>query len=471
MDLTASVYWQERTRLAPLPALAQPLGCDALVIGGGLAGLTAAALLRERGAEVVVLDAATCGSGATGRSSGFITPDSELQVAQLVRRFGADGARRVWLAGLEACAGIRRQAEAMPGQADLQEADSLYAAPTPKAGGAIRDEHGARLRAGLESRLETPATLAGLLGNGGGGFAQAVRYGGTFSIDPFAYLAGLRQRLLAAGVRIFENSPVVALSEHTARTAETEVTAASIFVCTDRCAPQLGIARRDVGHAQTFLMLSEPLEESCYRRAFPGAPLLVWDSDLLYHYFRPTPDRRILVGGSNLREVYGEAPQRPQQVLRQLTAYLRERLELPRSVRFSHWWAGSIGVTKDLLPLAGRSPEREHEWWALCGAGLPWSALAARTAVECALDGRSALADVFSPGRAFSEAEVLQPVLGKRATFALSHYLAKAGAAGPTATLPRRQRLLRAGLGAILLGALAVWTRSRRRTGRRGRRR
>lgn len=467
MNPTACVYWQERTPLAPLSELARPLGCDALVIGGGLAGLTAAALLRERGAEVVVLEAATCGSGATGRSSGFLTPDSELQVAQLVRRFGADGARRVWLAGLEACAGIRRQADAMPGQADLQEADSLYAAAAPDAAGAIRDEHRARLRAGLESRLETPATLAELLGNGGG-FAQAVRYGGTFSIDPFAYLAGLRQRLLAAGVRIFENSPVVALREQAARTAEAEVTAASVFVCTDRFAPQLGVARRDVGHAQTFLLLSEPLVESSYRRIFPAAPLLVWDSDLLYHYFRPTPDRRILAGGSNLREVYADAPRHPDSALREIAAYLRERLELPRSVRFSHWWAGSIGVTKDLLPLAGPSPEREHEWWALCGAGLPWSVLAARTAVECALDGHSDLREVLAPDRAFSEAEVLQPLVGRRATFALSHYLSKTEVAGAAATLPRRQRLLRAGLLALGLGILVTRAgRWRRKRGRR----
>ncbi|HEY7862135.1 MAG TPA: FAD-binding oxidoreductase, partial [Thermoanaerobaculia bacterium] len=93
-------YWQERTPVSPLSQLSGRATCDALVIGGGITGLTAAGLLRDAGADVVLLEASLCGSGATGKSSGFITPDSELQVDQLVRRFGAEKAGRIWREGM-----------------------------------------------------------------------------------------------------------------------------------------------------------------------------------------------------------------------------------------------------------------------------------------------------------------------------------------------------------------------------------
>ena len=74
-----------------------------VVLGGGMTGLSAAEWLRDHaGREVVLLESSFCGGGATGRSSGFITPDSELQVNDLVRRFGAAEARRLWLAAREA---------------------------------------------------------------------------------------------------------------------------------------------------------------------------------------------------------------------------------------------------------------------------------------------------------------------------------------------------------------------------------
>jgi gamma-glutamylputrescine oxidase len=458
-----SVYWKEGRTIAPAPQLAGKVTCDALVIGGGLTGLTAARLLRERGAQVVLLEAAVCGSGATGASSGFITPDSELQVAQLAGRFGDAAAGRIWRAGMEACDEIRALADSLPAFAHRQDADSLYVAVRASGERAIREEHETRLRLGLDSRLCSPEDLHALLA--GEGYALGVRYGRTFSIDPFALASGLRARLMEAGVRLHENSAVVALDGGRARTIGGEVSAGSVFVCLERSAPEVGIARRDVDAVLSFLMLSEPLDARVLSRVFPSGPLLVWDTDLLYHYFRPTPDGRILAGGSNLFETFRDAPHRPEVVRTEIRRYLRERLALPREVRFTHWWSGRIGVTKDFLPLAGASPEAQNQWWALCGAGLPWSVVAARTAVACASGGRPWLEPILDPRRAFSEAEVLQPIAGRRATFALSHLLSKKLAL-PARGIPRRRRILGAALGgaaALLLARLGGRRRARRR--------
>src|SRR5690349_948116 len=74
-----AVFWFDREE-KPLPALSGTVSADAVVVGGGMMGLMCARTLVDRGRRVCVVEAETCGGGASGRSSGFITPDSELEL-------------------------------------------------------------------------------------------------------------------------------------------------------------------------------------------------------------------------------------------------------------------------------------------------------------------------------------------------------------------------------------------------------
>ncbi|MGH3860705.1 NAD(P)/FAD-dependent oxidoreductase, partial [Actinokineospora sp.] len=69
---------------------------DVVVVGAGYTGLSAALHLAERGAEVVVLDAAEPGWGASGRNGGQIIPGLKHDPDELERRFGEETGRRMW---------------------------------------------------------------------------------------------------------------------------------------------------------------------------------------------------------------------------------------------------------------------------------------------------------------------------------------------------------------------------------------
>src|SRR6266849_10228522 len=69
---------------------------DVVVVGAGYTGLSAALHLAERGAEVVVLDAAEPGWGASGRNGGQIIPGLKDDPDELERRFGEEPGRRMW---------------------------------------------------------------------------------------------------------------------------------------------------------------------------------------------------------------------------------------------------------------------------------------------------------------------------------------------------------------------------------------
>jgi len=92
------VYWygQRPRPTRALPPLTNDTKTEVVVVGGGVAGLACAQALNEQGRKVVLLEKESCGSGASGRSSGFITPDSEMELSDLVRNRGAERAKRLW---------------------------------------------------------------------------------------------------------------------------------------------------------------------------------------------------------------------------------------------------------------------------------------------------------------------------------------------------------------------------------------
>ncbi|MCA1601973.1 MAG: FAD-binding oxidoreductase [Acidobacteria bacterium] len=202
------VYWYTQEKAQLSAPLKERLEADAVVVGGGISGLSAAQWLSEAaGLDVVLLESRFCGAGASGKSSGFITPDSELELSQLSTRFGDRDAVLLWRAALSGCEQIQRNVEQFHLDCDFLEADSLFVANDERSFSTIREEHEAHQRLGFPSELYTGDTLPRVLGSKT--YASGVRYGGTFAINSFAYVQGLKSALEKQGVRVFENSPAV----------------------------------------------------------------------------------------------------------------------------------------------------------------------------------------------------------------------------------------------------------------------
>src|SRR5580693_6803459 len=83
----------------PAPARAVLAGthsCDVCVIGGGIAGTSAALHLAERGFDVILLEAQQIGWGASGRSGAQVLPGIAASQDALEKLIGAEDARKVW---------------------------------------------------------------------------------------------------------------------------------------------------------------------------------------------------------------------------------------------------------------------------------------------------------------------------------------------------------------------------------------
>ena len=85
---------------APRPALSARIEVDVCVVGGGLAGLTAALELARRGRKVCVVEAERIAWGASGRNGGFVSPGYSASNQTIARHVGAQERDVSW-AGLK----------------------------------------------------------------------------------------------------------------------------------------------------------------------------------------------------------------------------------------------------------------------------------------------------------------------------------------------------------------------------------
>src|SRR5579863_5867937 len=113
-DYVESYYAATAALDEPSPPLAGNTTADVCVVGGGIAGCSAALTLAERGYRVVLLEAQRVGWGASGRSGGQVMPGLAVEQAALEQEIGLADARLVWQVSLEGLqwlkARIRRHA-------------------------------------------------------------------------------------------------------------------------------------------------------------------------------------------------------------------------------------------------------------------------------------------------------------------------------------------------------------------------
>jgi len=181
-------------------ALTENRRVDTAVVGGGIAGLTTATLLAERGREVALLECDRIGHGVTGHTTAKLTTQHGLLYDALERNHDRRTARQYAAANLRAVEfvaervaddGIDCRFERRPAYAFSDGADQTDRA---------RREVEAARRAGLPASLAEDVAV--------GSPDAAVRFDGQAQFDPQQYLLGLASAFTAAGSHLFEGTRV-----------------------------------------------------------------------------------------------------------------------------------------------------------------------------------------------------------------------------------------------------------------------
>lgn len=417
------VFWYEG-KGAPRAALKEDCTADVVIVGGGMAGLMCAHEFAQAGKQVVLLEKDFCGGGASGKSSGFISPDSELELSDLISDYGKDTARALWSFVADSVSLIKETIERYQIGCDYQVQDSCYIATYRKGVKNIVAEHDARELLGYPSVLYDRNTLPSVLGSYA--FYGGVRYPDTFGIDGFRYCQELSTQLEHMGVRIFEQSLVTETGREYVKAGKHTVTAKVVVLCVDRFLPQLGFLDYELFQLQTFLAISKPLSNDEVKKIFPEKRMMVWDSKLIYHYFRITGDNRLLLGGANMWYTYTRKENHnPTRFIRRHQRFFHKKFP-DMSIDWEYIWPGVVGVSKDVLGIAGQSREESSHYYIAAAAGLPWAAgLGKYIAEKIMKPHEHPLDKYFSPYRRFPIGNKVEKIIGKPLSFLLSHTIMK----------------------------------------------
>jgi gamma-glutamylputrescine oxidase len=402
-------------------ALTHDISTEVLIIGGGMAGLTAAQQFHNKGCKVVVIEKNFCGAGASGKSSGFITPDSELSLFELMRCFGEETGKKLWQLIGSGVDIIKDNIHTYHIDCDYQKQDTLIVANSSRAFCKdIQQEYNTRKQAGYESVLYTHEGVRDVIGSVG--YKGGISYGGTFGIHAYKYCSAMKKVLQEAGVHIYEETPAVSVQNNIVKTPQATIKADHIIVCTDWFEPTASLLWDKIYHVQTFLMMSAPLSDGQVTKIFPDKPFMVWDTDMIYQYFRLTGDNRLLLGGSDLLYTYANESHNNKLVARRLLHYFHTKF--PHiNVAFEYMWPGLIGISKDVFPVAGFDQHMSSVYYIAGACGLPFAAALGAYCADRIVNNNREFDAYFSPYRKVKLGANVQRLLGTKLTFALSNFL------------------------------------------------
>ena len=358
-----SSWWLEEARThsgdVATPPLAGGLDVDVAVVGGGYTGLWTALALREREPSLVValLEARRIGDGPSGRNGGFLH-GYWSSLATLREVLGDGGALQLAHASSAIIPAVRGFCEARGENVWLREGGLLRvsAGPTQDAGVeralAAARELGAEEEAvpldgpALRRRCDSPRFRCGVL----------FRDGAT--VQPARLALALRRAALDAGVLVFERTPVTAVGAGTLETPAGSVRAPEIVMVVNAWGTRWPLGGRQTNFGSA-VVLTEPAPELVELLGWTGGEAIL-DGRMFLHYFRTTPDGRVLMGSGSGRLGFGDRvgngllDDRPAQA--RADAGLRELLPPFAATSVAASWSGPIDVSVDKLPRFGTVP-------------------------------------------------------------------------------------------------------------------
>lgn len=200
--------WVGTTEPTGFHELPGDIEVDVAVIGAGIAGLTAAALLKARGRRVVVVEAGRVASGATGYTTAKLSLLHGLVFDDLVQAFGAEGARAYADANLAGMATVADLAVRHEIECDLERRPAYTYTTDPSMVEKIRAEVVAAQRAGVDAEFTTDTDLPYPV-------AGAVRVADQAQFHPRKYCIGLARAVTGGGSHVFERTRATSVDEET----------------------------------------------------------------------------------------------------------------------------------------------------------------------------------------------------------------------------------------------------------------
>lgn len=374
-ELSSSKGSDKETGAIPkFESLIGEVNTDVLVIGGGLAGLLTAFLLKEKGVDCILAESNRLCSGASGKTTAKITAQHGFIYSKILKLYGRETARMYYEVNSN---GVDRlKSLCKTARCTLEEKDNyVYSRNKQRLEEELEALEKIKASVKYRERLPLPLPLAGGLG-----FEKQGQF------NPVELCA-----FLSKGLRIFENTRVEKLSGTTAYTRYGKIKAKKVVVTTHF--PFVN------SHGSYFLKLYQyrsyilalenatPLEEMYVDESSKGLSFSSFNGYLL------------LGGGGHRTGKRGEGYNR-------LRSFAKEHY---KEARKAFAWANQDTVSLDGMPYIGNYSGNTPDVYVAAGFnkwGMTGSMISADILVSLLTKGASPYDKLFSPSRS-----ILRPQL------------------------------------------------------------
>jgi glycine/D-amino acid oxidase-like deaminating enzyme len=400
LDLrTGKPVWAiNKPRTARHQKLAKSIRSEVVVIGGGISGALIAHRLTKLGMQVTIIEGRKIGAGSTAASTAILSYEADVNLGDLIKKFGRRAAVRAYRAGVEAIASIGRTIKTLDDSCDFKKRRSLYLASNRRDVKLLEREFKTRRANNFDVKLLGKEELSRRFSLDS---PCAILNEQAAEVNPLKLTLALVRSGQKRGLKVFIHTKVTTYCREGRESVLTtednfQIRAKHVVFATGYETQQF-LRQRTVRLVSTYAIASTP------RIAFPAwyEHPVIWETARPYLYVRTTADSRIVVGGEDV-EFLDE--KRRDRLLPSKTRVLQRKARrmFPHlSWKLATAWTGTFAESSDGLPYIGPHTLYDGAQFALGygGNGITFAAIASRIIPDLISNTKNSDAHIFRFGR------------------------------------------------------------------------
>jgi glycine/D-amino acid oxidase-like deaminating enzyme/nitrite reductase/ring-hydroxylating ferredoxin subunit len=324
-ERTDSIWYD--IKLDKFESLKENVRTDVCVIGGGIAGLTAAYLLAKEGKKVILLEKGELFSGETGNTTAHLSNVFDDRFNKMEKLYGSDVTQQLVLSHGAAIDLI----ESLAVNSDFKRVDGYLFFEDAAS---LEEEYEAAIRAQIDvEKVDNPPIALTK--------TKALRFPNQARVHPLKYLRGLAREFSKMGT-IYTHTKVLEITD-----GDTVTIAAEGYSIT--CKTAVVATNTPINKKFAIHMKQAPYRTYVIAAKGKIPDALYWDDLDPYHYVRTYGDY-VIIGGEDHKTAQEENTEKQ---FGALERWAKARFSIGK---VEYQWSGQVFEPADHMGFLGRSP-------------------------------------------------------------------------------------------------------------------
>lgn len=341
-------YWLDNSK-------SKTVVSDVTIIGGGIAGLSAAywLLKEDPNLSVSIVEKDRIGFGATGRNAGFITCGSVEHFNRLVDKHGKDEASEIWKFSEENLELLKSEIIQDEGEEVLfEQKGSFSLASTESEFAELKTSAELMSQFNIDVETLNESEIKSRLG--ALQFVGGIKYKGDASVHPIKMLNLISEKTksLSSQLKIYEGSEVHKIDTKGDKklvvTDQAVHESDLVVFATNGYSSLLHPFFEDkIFATKGQILVTEPVER------FMEGPCY---ANFVLDYFRQIPTGEMIIGGFRQLEKeteVGFSDHTTKKIQLALEEFLKRHIPQIQGKKITHRWSGVMGFSVDGQPMVG----------------------------------------------------------------------------------------------------------------------